>query len=168
MPLDNINFVAGYINNKYFYLFINTVTLSAILGWCQFVMTCNFFSHLSIHCTGRLTPMGAIFLVIVILIGQGKFLFSVITQVNFSEMHEAKSLSNESSFVVNKFFSVIILDHFWVWLASVCLFLCLWVCCHHNYHNHNNYFCASVHCLLGLQVRTFSINFMRGLVGWQT
>ena len=67
-------------------------------------MTCNFFRHLSIHFTGRLTPMGAIFLVIVILIGQGKFLFSVITQVNFSERHEAKSLSNESSFVVNKFF----------------------------------------------------------------
>ena len=48
--------------------------------------------------------MGATFLVIVILIGGGKFLFSVITQVNFSERHEAKSLSNESSFVVNKFF----------------------------------------------------------------
>lgn len=76
---------------------------------------------------GRLTPMCAPFLVIVILIGQGKFLFSAITQVNFSVIHEAKSFSNKSRFVVNKYFflSVIILDHFWVWLASVCSFRCL-------------------------------------------
>ena len=70
--------------------------------------------------------MGAIFLVIGILIGQGKFLFSFITQVNFSETHEAKSLSNESSFIVNKFFFC---DHSRSLLGLVgkCLLICLFV-----------------------------------------